>query len=109
VRLLDEVFTSKPLAEWTQILSRHRLIWSPVLTLAEAVEDEQAKAYGSFPSVKHSGHGEFRTVAPPLQMSGHPMDAAHPAPDLAADTEAVLREVGLSEHEIALLVAAASR
>jgi crotonobetainyl-CoA:carnitine CoA-transferase CaiB-like acyl-CoA transferase len=109
VRLLDEVFRSKPLAEWTEILSRHRLIWSPVLTLAEAVEDEQAKAFGSFPSVKHPSHGEFRTVAPPLQMSGHAMGAAVPAPDLAADTEAVLREAGLSEDEIALLVAAASR
>jgi crotonobetainyl-CoA:carnitine CoA-transferase CaiB-like acyl-CoA transferase len=109
VRLLDDVFRSKPLAEWTQILSQHRLIWSPVLTLAEAVEDEQAKAFGSFPSVKHPSHGEFRTVAPPLQMSGHAMDAAVPAPDLAADTEAVLREAGLSEDEIALLVAAASR
>jgi crotonobetainyl-CoA:carnitine CoA-transferase CaiB-like acyl-CoA transferase len=106
---LDAVFRSKPLAEWTRILSRHRLIWAPVLTLAEAVDDQQANAFGSFPSVKHPRHGEFRTVAPPLQMSGHPMDGGALAPELAADTEAVLREAGVSEDEIALLVAAASK
>ena len=109
VRILDEVFASRPLSGWTPILSRHRLIWSPVLTLAEAVEDEQAKAFGSFPTVRHPRLGEFRTVAPPLRMSGHAMDAAAPAPELAADTEAVLREAGVPEHEIALLVAAASK
>jgi len=109
VRMLDGVFTSKTLAEWTQILSRHRLIWSPVLTLAEAVEDEQAGIFGSFPTAKHPDHGDFRTVAPPLRMSGHPMEAAAPAPDLSADTEAVLREAGLPEDQIALLVAAASK
>src|SRR5262245_51962878 len=38
VRVLDEVFGSAPLAEWTKRLAGRRLIWSPVLTLAEAVE-----------------------------------------------------------------------
>jgi crotonobetainyl-CoA:carnitine CoA-transferase CaiB-like acyl-CoA transferase len=109
VRILDETFASKPLGAWTEILSRHRLIWSPVLTLAEAVEDGQARLFGSFPTVKHPRQGEFRTVAPPLQMSGHALDASVPAPDLGADTEAVLREAGLAEDEIALLVAAAAR
>lgn len=42
-------------------------------------------------------------------MSGHAMDGGAPAPALAADTEAVLREAGLPDERIALLVAAASR
>ncbi|HVN38404.1 MAG TPA: CoA transferase [Myxococcota bacterium] len=109
VKILDEIFGARSLAEWTEILSRHRLIWAPVMTLAEAVEDEPAKAYGSFPHVDHSQHGAFRTVAPPLRMSGHEMDGSALAPALAADTEAVLREAGIPEDRIALLVAAASR
>jgi crotonobetainyl-CoA:carnitine CoA-transferase CaiB-like acyl-CoA transferase len=80
-----------------------------VLELAEAVRDESAEAFGSFPSVKHPTAGEFRTVAPPLRMSGHALDGTALAPALAADTEAVLREAGLAEDEIALLVAAAAR
>jgi len=108
VKTLDGVFTSKSLAEWTEILSGRRLIWSPVLTLAEAVVDEQAEAFDCFPTVKHPSHGEFRTVAPPLKMSGHVMDGTALAPDLASDTEAVLREAGVPEDDIALLLAAAS-
>jgi formyl-CoA transferase len=109
VQILDAIFGAKSLAEWSETLSQHRLIWAPVLTLAEAVEDAPAQAFGSFPQVEHPEHGAFRTVAPPLRMSGHGMDGRALAPGLAADTEAVLREAGVSEERIALLVAAATR
>jgi crotonobetainyl-CoA:carnitine CoA-transferase CaiB-like acyl-CoA transferase len=108
IRILDERFASQPLAAWTELLAQHRLIWAPVLTLAEAVNDEQANAYGSFPTVQHPTAGDFRTVAPPLQMSGHALHGTAPAPALSADTEEVLREAGVPEESIALLVAAAA-
>jgi crotonobetainyl-CoA:carnitine CoA-transferase CaiB-like acyl-CoA transferase len=102
--MLDELFLSKPLAAWLEILAQHRLIWAPVLTLAEAVEDPQAEVFGSFPTVEHPTQGRFRTVAPPLQMSGHALDGSAPAPALSADTETVLRGIGVSEEHIALLL-----
>ena len=103
IRILDELFTSEPLDVWKERLSRHRLIWAPVLTLAEAVQDPTAEANGSFPTVQHPTEGSFRTVAPPLQMSGHAMPGTTPAPALGADTAAVLREAGLPEDEVTLL------
>jgi crotonobetainyl-CoA:carnitine CoA-transferase CaiB-like acyl-CoA transferase len=106
IRMLDGVFFSKPLAAWTEILAQYRLIWAPVLTLAEAIEDPQADAFCSFPTVEHPTQGQFRTVAPPLQMSGYTLDGTAPAPALSADTEAVLREVGVPAEHIALLLAA---
>lgn len=108
VRILDERFATRTLAEWTAELAKHRIIWAPVMTLAEAVNDPQANAFGSFPTVEHPTAGPFRTVAPPLRMSGHALHGTTPAPALSADTEAVLREAGVSEDAIALLVAAAT-
>jgi len=107
IRILDERFMSRTLAAWTEQLAKHRLIWAPVLTLAEAVEDPQAEAFGSFPTVQHPTVGPFRTVAPPLQMSGYALEGTAPAPALGADTEAALREAGVPEDDIALLLAAA--
>jgi hypothetical protein len=42
-------------------------------------------------------------------MSGHALHGTTPAPELAADTEAVLREAGVPDDQIALLVAAAAK
>ena len=39
-----------------------------------------------------------------MALSGHPMPASRPAPELGADSRAVLAEAGLSEDEIALLL-----
>ncbi|MBW2280796.1 MAG: CoA transferase [Deltaproteobacteria bacterium] len=100
VEILDAVFIERTLDEWETILGRHRLIWSPVRTLGEAVEDEHAHATGMFGTISHPSAGDFRTIAPPLKMSGHPMPGDRPAPELGADAEQVLREAGLSPDEI---------
>jgi len=108
IAILDAVFAERTLEEWSAKLGAHRLIWSPVKTLAEAAEDPNAIARGTFPVVDHPQLGRFRTIAPPLQMSGHAMPGNAPAPALGADTEAVLREAGVDDETIELLVAATS-
>jgi crotonobetainyl-CoA:carnitine CoA-transferase CaiB-like acyl-CoA transferase len=105
VAILDEVFASRPLEKWIEPMNAERIIWAPVRTLAEAIEDENAQQYGSFPTVEHPEHGTFKTVAPPLQMSGHSMTGSNPAPELAAHTAEILAEAGVDEETIALLVA----
>ena len=101
VEILDAVFGEHPLDVWTQRLGRARLIWAPVRTLAEAVQDPQARAMGMFSPVEHPRVGAYETVAPPLRMSAHPLRGDRPGPELGADGEAVLREAGLSDDEIA--------
>ncbi len=101
VDTLDAVFRERTLVEWEEILGRHRLIWSPVRTLAEAVEDPQARASGVFSRASHPVAGEFESVAPPMKLSAHRMDESPPAPGLGADAEQVLREAGLDDEEIA--------
>lgn len=107
VEILDAVFGEHPLAEWAARLDRHRLIWAPVRSHAEAAADETALARGLFPEVDHPAFGRFKTIAPPLRLSRHPMPGNAPAPVLGADTAAVLAEAGVDDETIALLVAAA--
>jgi crotonobetainyl-CoA:carnitine CoA-transferase CaiB-like acyl-CoA transferase len=105
---LDATFAEHTLEEWAERLNGHRLIWAPVRTHAEAATDETAIARNLFPEVDHPDLGRFKTVAPPLRMSGHPMPGNAPAPGLGADTAAVLAEAGVDDDTIALLVASAS-
>ncbi len=104
---LDAIFATRSLEEWAEAFEGHRLIWAPVRTVAEAVEDPQAVANGSFPTVKHPEWGEFRTVAPPLRMSGHDLAGTNPAPALGADTYEILSEAGVDDETIALILASA--
>ena len=101
VKILDGVFMQRSLEEWEPILNGHALIWSPVREVAEVLEDEQARAMGYIKRVEHERIGAFETVGPPFQMSDFEMDASRPAPDLGADSEAVLREAGLDPAAIA--------
>ncbi|MCR9096204.1 MAG: CoA transferase [bacterium] len=108
VELLDALFKERSLAEWEDVLNGGRLIWAPVRTLAEAIQDENANATGMFATVDHPEFGKFKTVAPPFRMSGHAMTGDAPAPLLAVDTADVLGEAGVDDETIALIVSSSS-
>ncbi len=104
--VLSDTFSQKALAEWEEHLRGKAIIWAPVRTLGEAIEDPQARAAGMFQEVDHPTAGRFESVAPPVRMSRHPMRGEKPAPALGADGEAVLREAGLDEAAIAAALGA---
>lgn len=108
VEILDGVFKERTLAEWEERLDRDRIIWAPVRTLAEAIQDPNANETGMFATVDHPEFGKFKTVAPPFRMSGHAMTGDAPAPLLAVDTADVLAEAGVDDETIALIVASSS-
>ena len=100
VAILDEVLGSRTLAEWEETFRGRKVIWAPVATLVEAVDDPQAVAAGVFSDVQHPVAGTYRTIAPPLAMSRHAMRGEKPAPALGEENETLLREAGLTPEEI---------
>jgi crotonobetainyl-CoA:carnitine CoA-transferase CaiB-like acyl-CoA transferase len=69
-------------------------------TVAEALSDPQIAHRGALTEVEDDG-GTFKVMNLPFRMSGVSVSAGKRAATLGEHTVAVLREIGLSEHEIA--------
>jgi crotonobetainyl-CoA:carnitine CoA-transferase CaiB-like acyl-CoA transferase len=104
VKILEEVLATRSIDAWRPVFDEHGLIWAPANTLPEAVQDPQARSSGVFQTVDHPTAGPFETIAPPLRLSAYEMKGDRAAPALGADGEAVLREAGLSDDEVAALL-----
>jgi len=67
------------------------------------LDDPQARAMGYFEPLEHPQIGRFESLAPPFRMEGLWLGSRRACLDANADGEAVLREAGLDESEIAKL------
>jgi len=94
VRLLDEIFATRPLAEWGEIFDRTGMWWAPVQTTQEVIRDPQAIAAGAFVDVPQSDGGKIRGVASPVDFSRDAWAPAGPVPELGQHTEEILLELG---------------
>jgi crotonobetainyl-CoA:carnitine CoA-transferase CaiB-like acyl-CoA transferase len=105
IRLFDEVFATRPLAEWAERFDRAALVWGPVQSVADVTRDPQARALGMFETIPHRSGQEVEVVRSPIEFSATPAAIRHGAPELGEHTEAVLLELGYSWDEIAALKA----
>ena len=77
-----------------------------VKTLAQVFADPQTVEQQMVLEVEHPGHGRVRMLGFPIKFREAPCRLSRPAPDLGADSDAVLDELGYSPEEIARLRAA---
>jgi len=104
VAILDRIFSGKPRAEWARLLKEEDLIFAPVQTIAEVVDDPQVLANDYIVDFDHSEWGKARTVGFPYRFSATPPPPlAMQAPEFAQHTEEVLLEIGYTWHDIARL------
>ena len=103
IALLDEIFAARPRAEWAERFDRHNLVWGPVQSIAEVVQDPQAHALGAFAKVPHRSGEEIRVVRSPIEFSATPASIRRGGPELGEHTEEVLLEHGYTWDDIAAL------
>jgi CoA:oxalate CoA-transferase len=77
-----------------------------VKTVPEVFADPQTVAQEMVLCADHPGHGEVRMLGFPIKFTEAPCRFYRPAPDLGADTDDVLQELGYAPEDIANLRAA---
>src|SRR5215475_6955245 len=100
---IDAVVGTRTRDEWAPVLDRYELIWAPVQTAAEALNDAQAHAIGAFAPVDHPNIPECRVVNSPIEFGDVNHEPHRAAPELGQHTEEVALEVGLSWDDLGRL------
>ncbi|HXQ12796.1 MAG TPA: CoA transferase [Caulobacteraceae bacterium] len=76
--------------------------FGPVMTIAEIAEDPHFAARGMLAEIEIEGFPEpMRIAGQPIKFTRTPASIRGRAPDLGQDTDAVLREHGLADEDIA--------
>jgi crotonobetainyl-CoA:carnitine CoA-transferase CaiB-like acyl-CoA transferase len=95
---LAAVFASRTQHEWSDVFALADCCVSPILTVEEALENEQLRARGM--AVVKEG---LIQLAPPVKLSEFEFAIVREAPGSGEHTDEVLREAGFRDTEIAAL------
>ncbi len=99
--ILQSQFETRDLAEWRMIFKANDIKWAPLPRLDDVVMDPQMRAAGVIVKLDYPGAGSLETVNSPVFVNGVAKRQPAPAPNIGADTAAVLRGLGYAPSEIA--------
>jgi crotonobetainyl-CoA:carnitine CoA-transferase CaiB-like acyl-CoA transferase len=97
---LNNVFSERPRAEWTQRLEAADVPYAPIMQVAEVFDDPQVAHLESFYHLKHATEGDVWGVQPPLFFDGERPRVTVPPPMLGEHTDEVLSELGFDSDGI---------
>jgi len=100
LRQLDELFATGPRDEWVAKLRAADIVAAPINTLLEASNDPDVIANGYVAEIDYPKYGKrLKVHGSPWQFSETPARIGT-APELGADNDAVLAELGYTPPEI---------
>lgn len=104
-RETQAIFAARTRADWEAFAAQHDCCLEPVLDLDEALDDELVHARAMVVPLDQPGAEKpVRLLGIPVKLSRTPGDSNRlPGPGLGEHTDAVLREAGFSDDEIAAL------
>ena len=92
IEIFDQVFATKPRAEWLEILRRSEgdFIYTRLNSVGDLPEDPQVRANNYTIDFEHPKYGTIQMVGMPVRLSETPGSVRAPAPELGQHTEQIL-------------------
>jgi formyl-CoA transferase len=100
---IETALQTRPSAEWVSRLNDAGVPCGPIYRMDEVFADPQVKHLGAAAPVSHPRLGTLNILNQAVRLSRTPAALATATPERGEHTDEVLREIGVSEAEIALL------
>lgn len=94
--LLEEVFVTKPTADWLAAFAKAGVPSSPINTYSQALQDPQVQHMGWVQDLTLPGGHDTQTFGSPLRFNDQPNPITSRPPVLGEHTEDVLHSLGLA-------------
>jgi len=98
--ILDEIFSSKPMAHWYEVFNGVHVTFGAVRGPQEVVEDPQLRANDIVVPLEGAGGKLTSTISSPIRVHGVAKVAARRAPALGEHNEEILEQLGFNAAEI---------
>jgi formyl-CoA transferase/CoA:oxalate CoA-transferase len=98
---LQPIFQTRPTSAWVEVLGAAEVPNGPILGIADVFAHPQVRHRQMIVEMDHPTAGRIRQTGTPVKFSDTPGRPRTPPPTLGQHTDAILRELGISDRDIA--------